>query len=128
MMSSTTIKKILLVDDSPVSRRMLKSCIPKAEQYEFYEADDGLIALETFKTKRPDVTFMDFNMPNMNGMECLAEIRKADSKAIVIMCSSEINPESLKKMQALGALMGIKKPPTRETIQEALTKAQEVIG
>jgi two-component system chemotaxis response regulator CheY len=127
MMSSTTIKKILLVDDSPVSRRMLKSCIPKAEQYEFYEADDGLIALETFKTKRPDVTFLDFNMPNMNGLECLAEIRKADNKAIVIMCSSEINPESLKKMLVLGALMGIKKPPTRETIQEALTKAQEVI-
>jgi hypothetical protein len=31
-------------------------------------------------------------------------------------------------MLALGALMGIKKPPTRETIQEALTKAQEAIG
>ena len=95
-------KKILLVDDFPVSRRILKSCVPRAEQYEFYEADDGLIALETFKIKRPDVTFLDFNMPNMNGTECLAEIRKADNKAIVIMCSSEINPESLKKCWHLG--------------------------
>ncbi len=126
-MSNTMIKKILLADDSPVSRRMLKSCIPKAEQYEFYEADDGLIALETFKIKRPDVTFLDLNMPNMTGMECLEEIRKADNKAIVIICSSEINPESMQKMLALGALMSIKKPPTRESIQVALSKAMEAI-
>jgi CheY-like chemotaxis protein len=64
-MSNTAIKKILLVDDSAVSRRILKSCIPRSE---------------------------------------------------------------LKKMLAAGALMGIKKPPTRENIQEALIKAQEVIG
>ena len=101
-MSNTTIKKILLVDDSPVSRRMLKSCIPRAEQYEFYEADDGLIAMDTFKSKRPEVTFLDFNMPNMNGIGCLSEIRKDDNKAIVIMCSSEMNPESLKKCCHLG--------------------------
>lgn len=127
-MISAMIKKILLVDDSPVSRRMLKSCIPRAEQYDFFEADDGITALENFRNQKPDVTFMDFNMPNMNGMDCLAEIRNIDTKAIVIMCSSEINPESLKKMLAIGALMGIKKPPTKETIQEALMKAQEKIA
>jgi two-component system chemotaxis response regulator CheY len=127
-MSNTAIKKILLVDDSAVSRRILKSCIPRSEQYDFFEADDGVAALDIFKSKRPDVTFMDYNMPNMNGMECLAEIRKADGKALVIMCSSEINSDFLKKMLAAGAFMGIKKPPTRENIQEALIKAQEVIG
>ena len=127
-MSGTTIEKILLVDDSPVSRRILKSCIPRPEQYEFIEADDGITALEAFRSKRPDVIFMDINMPNMDGIECLSEIRKADSKAVVILCSSEINPESLKKFLALGAMMGIKKPPTRETIQEALKKAQDAIA
>jgi two-component system, chemotaxis family, chemotaxis protein CheY len=128
MMDSTPIKKILLVDDSPVSRRILKSCIARAEQYEFYEADDGVGALEIFKRTRPDVTFMDISMPNMNGVECLAEIRKVDGKAIVIMCSSEINPGSLKIAISLGALTAVKKPPTKETIQEALAKAREAIG
>jgi two-component system, chemotaxis family, chemotaxis protein CheY len=119
------IKKILLVDDSAVSRRILKSCIPKAEQYEFYEAEDGVIALEAFKITRPDVTFLDISMPNMNGLECLAEIRKVDGKALVIMCSAEVNPESLKQSLSYGALMVIKKPPTRDNIQEALMKVQE---
>ena len=117
-------KKILLVDDSPVSRRILKSCIPIAEQYEFQEASDGAIALETFKRFRPDLTFMDINMPNMNGLECLAEIRKINHQAKVILCSSEINSETQSNLLALGALMGIKKPPTKEIIQEVLMKAQ----
>ena len=127
-MSNGMIKTILLVDDSPVSRRILKSCIPRAEQYEFYEADDGVVALETFKSARPDVIFMDISMTNMNGLECLAEIRKTDDRAIVIMFSSEINPETTKKSISLGALTVVRKPPTRETVQEALDKARKAIG
>jgi two-component system, chemotaxis family, chemotaxis protein CheY len=126
-MENGKIKRILLVDDSAVSRRILKSCIPRAEQYEFHEADDGIMALESFKINRPDVIFMDISMPKMNGIECLAEIHKVNGKAIVIMCSSEVNPEYLNQSLSLGALMVIKKPPTRESIQEALTKAQEVL-
>ena len=127
-MTNATIRKILIVDDSPVSGRILKSCIPKAEQYEFFYAEDGGVGLATFTNIRPDVTFMDINMPNMGGMECLAEIKKVDANAIVIMCSSEINPESLKQAMSLGALTVVKKPPTRESIQQALTKALETIG
>jgi two-component system chemotaxis response regulator CheY len=117
------IKKILIVDDTPVSRRILKSCITKVEQYEFVEAGDGLDGFEMFKTERPDLTFMDINMPKMSGIECLEAIRKFDSHAIVVMCSSEINPETLKTVTSLGALSVIHKPPTRESVQDAISKA-----
>ena len=40
------VSRILLVDDSPISRRMLKSCIPKDRGYEFFEAGDGQAGLE----------------------------------------------------------------------------------
>lgn len=115
------------MDDSSVSRRMVKSCIQRSEQYEFFEADDGKIALDIFKKCRPQVTFMDYNMPNMNGLDCLAEIRKIDGNAVVIMCSSEINPEFQNKMLSMGALAVIKKPPTKELVQEALQKAHAAI-
>jgi len=120
------IKKILIVDDTPVSRRILKSCVARSEQYEFLEAGDGLEGFEMFKTGRPDLTFMDINMPKLGGIECLEAIRKFDHHAIVVMCSSEINPESLKIVTALGALSVIHKPPTKESVQEAISKAGDV--
>ena len=117
------IRSILIVDDSPVSRRMLKSCITRAEQYEFHEAGDGVDGHEMFKTARPDLTFMDINMPKMSGIECLEEIRKVDPRAVVVMCSSELNQASLKTVLSLGALSVINKPPTKEAVQQAISQA-----
>ena len=121
----TMIKKILIVDDTPVSRRILKSCITRNEQYEFFEAGDGFDGFEIFKKERPDLTFMDINMPKIGGIECLEAIRKFDPHAMVVMCSSEINPESLKTVTSLGALSVINKPPTKESVQEAISKADD---
>jgi two-component system chemotaxis response regulator CheY len=101
------IKKILIVDDTAVARRILKSCIPRAEDYEFYEAEDGVKGLEAYLNIRPDVTFMDINMPNMDGMDCLEQIIKANPRAVVVMCSSEANPESIQKATSLGAFSTI---------------------
>lgn len=121
------IKKILIVDDSPVARKILKSCLPKDEEYELFEAADGLMGLEAFKTNKPDLTFMDITMPHMSGMECLEEIRKVSADAIVIMCTADIQAQSLEKALSLGALAVVKKPPSKETIQQALSKAQAAI-
>jgi two-component system chemotaxis response regulator CheY len=119
------IKKILIVDDMPVARRILKSCIPRAEDYEFHEAEDGVIGLEAYLNIRPDVTFMDINMPNMDGMDCLEQIIKIDPKAVVVMCSSEINPESIQKATSLGAFSTIRKPPTRDSLLQVLAGVQD---
>ena len=119
------IKRILIVDDAPVSRRILKSCIARAEQYEFFDADDGIEGLEMFKRERPDLIFMDINMPKMSGIECLEAIRKVDPDAVVVMCSSEITPEVLKTVTSLGALSVINKPPTKESVQQAILKADD---
>ena len=126
-MNNGAIGKILLVDDSQVSRQILKSCISKSEQYEFHEVADGVAALEVFRRVRPDLTFLDINMPNMNGMACLGEIRKIDDRALVVMCSSEIQAETAKDAAALGALAVVRKPPTRESIGDALEKAMQAL-
>ena len=119
------IKKILLVDDTPVARRILKSCIPRAEDYEFHEAEDGVKGLEVYRNIRPDLTFMDINMPNMDGMDCLKQIIKIIPNAVVVMCSSEVTPESIQKATSLGAFSVIKKPPTRDSLQQVLAKIQD---
>jgi len=122
------VKKILIVDDSPISRRMLKSCIPKDRSYEFFEAGDGLAGLEMYKEIRPDVTFMDLTMPVMDGASATDEIKKFDPQATVIVCTADIQVKSISHVLGLGALMVVKKPPTKETVEDALSKAEEQIG
>lgn len=122
------IKKILLVDDSPISRRIIKSCIPKDRGYELFEAGDGLAGFEAYKEIRPDVTFMDLTMPVMDGSESTAKIREFNPEAVVIVCTADIQIKSITNVLELGAFMVIKKPPSKETVEDALSKAEEQIG
>jgi two-component system chemotaxis response regulator CheY len=118
----------LIVDDSPISRRILKSCIPKDRGYELYEAGDGLTGVETYKQIRPDVTFMDLTMPVMDGASATDEIRKFDPQATIIVCTADIQVKSISHVLGLGAMMVVKKPPTKETVEDALSQAQVQIG
>lgn len=122
------IKKILIVDDSPISRRILKSCIPRDRGYEFFEAGDGLAGVDTYKDVRPDVTFMDLTMPVMDGLCATREIRKYDPEATIIVCTADVQIKSISNALNLGAMMVVKKPPTRETVEDALSQAEERIG
>ena len=122
------IKKILLVDDSPISRRMMKSCIPKDRGYELFEAGDGLAGFEAYKEICPDVTFMDLTMPIMDGSEATGKIREFNPEAVVIVCTADIQIKSITNALDQGALMVMKKPPSKETVEDALLKAAEHIG
>ena len=121
------IKKILVIDDSPISRRIVKSCIPKDREYEIQEAGDGLAGLETYKTFRPDVTFMDLTMPVMDGFEATGKIVELNQDAVVIACTADIQIKSITAVLDKGAFMVLKKPPTKETVEDALAKAEEQI-
>ncbi len=116
------IKKILIVDDSPVARKILRSCIPKEPEYEFFEAADGQSGLEKFKEFAPDLTFMDITMPVMGGLECLEAIMKVDHQARIIMCTADIQVKSLERALNLGAMDILKKPPSKESVLKILSE------
>ncbi len=118
-------RKILIVDDSPISRKMLKSCFPKENSYEFYEADDGFAGLEMYKKIRPDITFMDLTMPVMNGTTSIEEIRKFDPEALIIVSTADVQIQSITRVMELGALMVLKKPPSKASILDALMQSEE---
>jgi two-component system, chemotaxis family, chemotaxis protein CheY len=116
-------KKILIVDDSPVSRMIVKKCLPKNRDFELFEAGDGQEALEKFKEIQPDVTFMDLTMPVMDGFQALEEIKKTNPAAVVIVLTADIQQKTLDKVMAAGAAMVIPKPPSAEIIEESLAEA-----
>ena len=119
------INKILIIDDSPIARKILKSCIPKDREFSFYEAGDGLSGLETYKRIQPDITFMDLTMPVMDGATALEEIKKFDKNALVVVLTADVQVKSLAKVVALGAFLVVKKPPSKESIQDAMSKAEQ---
>src|SRR5262245_4197436 len=69
--------RILVVDDSALSRRRLRQIL-EAAGYEVAEADDGLSALERYFIDKPDVVLLDLVMKGMYGLEVLAKLRELD--------------------------------------------------
>jgi two-component system, chemotaxis family, chemotaxis protein CheY len=121
------IKKILIVDDSPISIKIIKSCIPKDMGYELYDAADGQIGVEKYKDIKPDLTFMDLTMPVMNGFQALEEILKFDQKAIVIILTADVQIKAIAKAHDLGAFSVVKKPPAKESIAAAIKEANDAL-
>jgi len=119
------IKKLLIADDSPVARKILKSCIPKDRGYEFYEVGDGLAALQKYEEVRPDLTFMDLTMPVMDGVEALMKILELDRNAVVVVSTADVQKKTIQKVMELGAYTLLKKPPSKESVQEVLLRVEE---
>ncbi|MCK7467392.1 MAG: response regulator [Desulfosudis oleivorans] len=122
------IKKILIVDDSPISIKIIKSCIPTDKGYELLDASNGQIAVEQYKQHQPDLTFMDLTMPVMNGFEALEEILKFDQKALVIILTADVQIKAVAKAHDLGAFTVVKKPPAKESIAAAIKDAADALA
>jgi two-component system chemotaxis response regulator CheY len=116
-------KKVLLVDDAAFMRMMLKDILVNNSFSIVGEAQDGIEAIQKFIELKPDLVLMDIAMPNMDGIECLCEIKKIDPNAKVIMFSSmgqeSIVIESIKS----GAINFIVKPFETDGILKTLEKA-----
>jgi len=84
-------KKILIVDDSLLMRRMLRDILEK-ERYEVCgEAQNGKEAIDKYQELKPDIVTMDIVMPlvdNIDGIAAVREIIKLDPNAKIIMCSA----------------------------------------
>ena len=85
-----TIKKILIVDDSPTERHALNDLLTKAG-YEVVASDNGEDAIQKAKQARPDLILMDVVMPGLNGFQATRAIsRDADTRSIpIILCTSK---------------------------------------
>lgn len=101
--------------------------------------ESGLEALDYLKSAgdpekpRPDLIFLDINMPGMNGWEFLQEYRKLDknlqSKMIVIMLTTSVNPEDESMARSIDLLSDFKtKPLTKEMLEDVLDKFYQEEG
>lgn len=118
---------LLIVDDSPIARIMLKKCLPPDKNYSVIEAENGEEAVEKFRQYRPEITFMDMTMPVMDGFQAIAEIKRIDPQALIIAATADVQQKAKKRIADLGALMHLAKPVTRKDIREALLQAEKAL-
>jgi two-component system chemotaxis response regulator CheY len=113
--------KILVVDDSGLSRRTLRKILESAG-HEVIEAAEGIIALERYFLDEPDLVFLDLTMTGMYGMDVLNKLREMDAAARVIIGSADIQSSTREMVQAGGAAAFINKPFTSEQVLNAVNR------
>jgi two-component system chemotaxis response regulator CheY len=117
---------ILIVDDSFPMRAVIKKII-KASGFSieaFFEAANGRQALQVLDKQWLDLVIADFNMPDMNGLELLKEIKQSEilKDIPVVMVSTEGSDQRVEEFLNQGAAAYIKKPFTPEQIKSHLNQ------
>lgn len=102
--------RILVVDDSKFLVKNLKRILESLDMDVVGMAHDGVEGLAAFKEHHPDVTLLDVTMPNMDGLQCLTEIRALDPDARVVMLSAIRDPETVERCLSGGASDFLQKP------------------
>ncbi|WP_054672242.1 chemotaxis response regulator CheY [Parasalinivibrio latis] len=119
--------KILVVDDFSTMRRIVKNLLRDLGFNNTQEADDGLTALPILKKGGIDFVITDWNMPGMQGIDLLRQIRSdAELKHLpVLMITAEAKREQIIEAAQAGVNGYIVKPFTAATLKEKLDKIFE---
>jgi two-component system, chemotaxis family, chemotaxis protein CheY len=116
---------VLIVDDSLSMRAIIKKTIKVAgfEVGKFLEAEDGKKAMRVLVDEWVDILLTDINMPNMNGIELIGEMKKDEVLSLipVVMVTTEGSEKRIKEAMEMGAKGYIMKPFLPEEIKEALS-------
>jgi len=121
--------KILIVDDFSTMRRIIKNLLRDLGFNNTFEADDGNTALPMLKSGDYDFVVTDWNMPGMEGIDLLKEIRKDQALCHipVLMVTAEAKREQIIEAAQSGVNGYIIKPFTAATLKEKLEKIFERI-
>jgi CheY-like chemotaxis protein len=111
--------RVLVTDDEPITRMLVKLLLER-EQFEVLEAANGRDAVEIAIRERPDLLMIDLNMPEMDGYEAIARVRREMALAMmpILVLTSEEGPGVERRVLELGADDYIIKPfSTRELVE-----------
>jgi two-component system, chemotaxis family, chemotaxis protein CheY len=122
--------KILVVDDFPTMRRIIRNLLKELGFTNVEEAEDGAAGLEKAKDGSFQFVVSDWNMPNMDGLTMLQSIRAIPeiAKTPVLMVTAEAKKENIIAAAQAGANGYVVKPFTAATLDEKITKIFEKLG
>lgn len=113
---------VLVVDDSPIARKMLIRSLPPNWDIEITQAGGGAEALAAYRSGKVDVMFLDLTMPDIDGYQVLETLRHEDMNCLVIVVSADVQQAAVDRVLALGAIAFIKKPVDAARVEEVLRR------
>lgn len=105
---------VLVVEDDPLTRRIVESSLGESNAMLMEGNGDGAIA--SYLLHAPDVVFLDIGLPDIDGFTVLDYILTLDPDAFIVMFSSHNDRETIRKAQAAGAKGFVAKPFKKETL------------
>jgi len=108
----------LIVDDSKVVRMVARRILEDLN-FDILEAEDGQVAMDVCLKGMPDVILLDWNMPVMNGLEFLKQLRASEggNDPVVVFCTTENDMAHIREAISAGANEYIMKPFDRAIIE-----------
>lgn len=118
---SLSNKSILICDDSILARKNLKDAISEcASDITYFDASNGVEAVEQYKIHHPDMVLLDIVMPQKDGIAATEEIIAEDPDATIIIVSSVGTQMQLKKAIEAGAKDFIQKPISQPQVDRLI--------
>lgn len=114
--------RVLVVDDAMFMRNSLKIMLEKNQMEVVGMAENGIEAVQQYKTLKPDVVTMDITMPEMDGLEALRAIREYDRDAKVVMISAVGKEDAVREAIIGGARNFIVKPFQEDKVIAVMRK------
>lgn len=113
---------VLIVDDSSTMRKIISRSLRQAGLAvdEIYEAGDGIEGLNALSGKTVSLILSDINMPNMDGLEFIKQVRASGNSVPIVMITTEGGEDILAQALSNGASDSIKKPFTPDQLNEKL--------
>ncbi len=103
---------VLIVDDDPFVRKLIATTLEDVAGFELVEAGDGREAVEVAIRRRPELVFLDIDMPGMDGLEACSLLRaeSVTSHATIVMLTAAAGDSAEREAEAAGADLFLTKP------------------
>ena len=114
--------KVLVVDDSSMIRRLIKGMLEKSGFTDIVEATNGKEAVATARSESLGLILMDWNMPEVTGLEAVQSIRAAGNQVPIVMVTTEAEKQRVVTAVQAGINDYLVKPFTPEALIERVKK------
>jgi two-component system chemotaxis response regulator CheY len=114
MMSNDSLS-ILIIEDNNMFIKLACSLL---KGHVIHQANDGETGIDLFTSETPDITFLDINLPDLNGLEVLKKLKEENSKSYIVMMTASNIVDDITESKKLGANGYLKKPFSAARLNE----------